>query len=43
MFLLLMQINSDILAGVGYHTVRAEPFFYTTSYTHTRQLGAVYQ
>ena len=33
--------DSDILAGVRYHTASAEPFFYDASYNRTRQLGAI--
>ena len=33
--------DSDILGGARYHTANSEPFFYDTSYNHTRQLGAI--
>ena len=33
--------DSNILAGVRYHTAGSEPFFYDASYNHTRQHGAI--
>ena len=33
--------DSDILAGVRYHTAGSEPFFYDASYNYTRKHGAI--
>ena len=33
--------DSDILAGVRYHTANSKLYFYDTSYNHTKQLGSI--
>ena len=33
--------ENDILAGVRHHSAASEPYFYDTSYNHTKQHGPI--
>ena len=33
--------ENDILAGVRHHSAASEPYFYDTSYNHTKQHGSI--
>ena len=40
MFAIKLSEN-DILAGVRHHSAASEPYFYDTSYNHTKQHGPI--